>query len=71
MQGRDIDCLGDSMVIIKAMCGKSSPMDSKLAIVIARAKKEASTISKIFSFHVKQELNAEADLLAKNTNNQR
>lgn len=53
------------MVIIKAMLGKSFPVDSKLAIVIAQAKKEASTLGRISFFHVKRELNCEDDLWAK------
>lgn len=56
---------GDSMVVIKAMLGRSWSIHNKLAIVIGHASKEAKEIYKISFFHVKQELNAEVDQLAK------
>ena len=53
--------VGDFMIIIKAIQRKSSPMDIRLAKVIAQAIKEVKTISATLFYHVKHEFNKEAN----------
>jgi len=45
--------VGDSMIVIKPMIGKSSSMDRKLSEVISQAIKEAKQIGKISFYHAK------------------
>jgi hypothetical protein len=48
-------------MVIKVMIRKTYPLDSRLAIIIARAKKEASIQFKISFYHVLHALNLEVD----------
>jgi len=49
---RALIVIRDSSVVIKAVLGKISPLDSKLAAIIAQAKKEASIFRKTSHYHV-------------------
>lgn len=62
---RALIVIGDSSVVIKTMLEKSSTMGSKLAIIIAWTKMEASTFLKTSYYQIKQELNYEVDLRTK------
>lgn len=57
--------IGYYNVVIKAMLGKTTPLDSKLAVIIAWAKKEVSIHLKISFYHVTHVLNSEANQWAK------
>lgn len=61
--------IGDSMVVIKSMLGKFTPLNSKLAVTIAQIKKEASSFIKSSYYHVKRDLNPMAELWANKTLN--
>jgi hypothetical protein len=56
---------GDSMIIIKAMVGKSTPKGSKLKNIISIIKQKISYFVRFSFFHIKKDLNEEVDHWAK------
>jgi len=53
------------MIVIKAMIGKSYPKGSKLKNVISGIKQEMNSFVQISLFHIKGDLNEEANHWAK------
>jgi ribonuclease HI len=61
---RTLSIFGDSMIVIKAMIGKSYPEGSKLKNIISRIKQEINSFVRVL-FPYKKDLNEEADQWAK------
>jgi ribonuclease HI len=58
---RTLIALGDSMLVIKAMIDQANPRGNKLSTLISRIIQILSHFDQVSFYHIKRELNGEAD----------